>query len=61
MSNTIYLQQNCKNTIKSIRNNNKNIDLKLTFGHNNIVKGYWYQVPNNKLRSFTPLLQRVNK
>lgn len=60
MNNTIYLQQNCKNTIAKIKKDINNIPLQLTFGDNNVVKGYWYQLPNNKLRTFHPLLQKVN-
>lgn len=60
MKNSNYLQQNCKNTIAFIRESTNNIELSLTFGNNNIVKGYWYQLPNSKLRIFTPLLNRVN-
>ena len=60
MKTSNYLQQNCKNTIAFIKESTNNIELSLTFGNNNIVKGYWYKLPNNKLRTFTPLLTRVN-
>lgn len=58
MLKNIYFQQNCKNTLQWIRKTHREA-FNIKLGDNGIVKGYFYNLPDRKIKVFTPLLDTI--